>query len=52
MHFLHSEIPDFLTVDETETLQDEGDMTGMFASKAKGGLTEPDTYKPVAGMPI
>ncbi|XP_065064704.1 uncharacterized protein LOC135690936 [Rhopilema esculentum] len=44
------EIPNFISKDEAEEIKERAQLTGMFDSKAKGGLTEPDFFKP-SGSP-
>ena len=38
-----------MTKEEMEEIKEYAEATGMFDSKAKGGLTEPDYFKPSAG---
>ena len=46
LSFFDAEIPNFISKDEAEEIKERAQLTGMFDSKAKGGLTEPDFFKP------
>jgi len=40
------EIPEFMTEEEVEDIKVRAEDDGLFESRAKGGLTEPDFFKP------
>ena len=43
---VHVEIPEFMTEEEVEDIKARAEDDGLFESRAKGGLTEPDFFKP------
>lgn len=42
------EIPNFITEEEADIIKAQAELTGLFSSIAKGGLTAPDLYRPVS----
>ena len=46
LHFVPVEIPEFMTEEEVEDIKARAEDDGLFESRAKGGLTEPDFFKP------
>ena len=46
LRFFPVEIPEFMTEEEVEDIKARAEDDGLFESRAKGGLTEPDFFKP------